>query len=300
VREWLDFIHPDYGTIEARFIQDGSVHRTFSTDRDELARAFKERDESGWDVYIGVLPRRYNSVAGSFGDIWPSATILWADVDAKDFCPDPVLHTPESRLQGSPDFDKTLALDAILQFPVTPSAIIDSGHGYHVYWRLAYAVDTTEAVEANQAIAKWLGADKCFDAPRILRVPGTRNHKEHNSPVPVRVLKLDTLRRYDLSDFTEMIEALHSADRPRYRSSAPDDTVRRQDAPDWLRDAINTEPAKGQRSEEEFRIGLWLSRYGYTDDEVLDVLMNMPIGAKAQERGEQWARAEVARIRRKA
>lgn len=293
MREWLDFIHPSYGLLEARYIRNSSVHQTYMSDAGRLAIDLAERDKAGWDCYVGVLPRKRTS--GRAEDVWPTSTVLWADVDAKDFCPDPVLHDPESKLQGDPDDDKARALDAVLKFPVTPSAIVDSGHGFHLYWRLFEPVDTSEAVEANRAIAKWLGADKCFDAPRILRVPGTHNHKDPENPIPVRVLKLDTLRRYYLSDFTEMVESLYREVQPRHVTRE-----RREDAPDWLKDLINAEPAKGTRSEEEFRAALWLARYGYTDEEILDALMNLPFGSKAQERGERWARQEVARIRRKA
>ena len=282
MREWLDFIHPSYGLLEARYIRNSSVHQTYTSDAGRLATDLADRDKAGWDCYVGVLPRKRTS--GRAEDVWPTATVLWADVDAKDF-------------QEEPEWQdgKDEALDAILKFPVTPSAIVDSGHGFHLYWRLFDPVDTADAVEANRAIAKWLGADKCFDAPRILRVPGTHNHKDPANPIPVRVLKLDTLRRYYLSDFTEMVESLYREVQPRHVT-----TDRREDAPDWLKDLINTEPTKGTRSEEDFRAALWLARYGYTDDEILDALMNLPFGSKAQERGERWARQEVARIRRKA
>ncbi len=283
MREWFDFLQPSYGLIEARFLRSGSVHQSYTMNADQLVKDITDRDAAGWDCYVGVLPRKRTS--GKAEDVWPTATILWADVDAKDF-----------GSFVSVEAGKSCALEAILNFPVTPSAIVDSGHGFHLYWRLWEPVDTFDAVEANQAIAKWLGADKCFDAPRILRVPGTHNHKDPENPIPVRVLKLDTLRRYDLSDFNEMVESLRFT---ALREHIPQ-TERRGDAPDWLKDGLNTEPPKGTRSEEEFRLGVWLARYGYTDDQIFDALMNMPFGAKAQERGERWAAQEVARIRRKA
>ena len=298
MKDWLDFLYPGYGLTEMRAIRagEGTVQQrwyspAFIGDLPSVAAYF---DQSKWDVYVGVLPRK--SAAGTADSVWPTATVLWCDVDAKDFCPDPVLHSPESKLQGDPNYDKELALDAILKFPLPPSAIVDSGHGYHLYWRLASPVDTADAVEANQAIAKWLGGDKCFDAPRILRVPGTNNWKDPVNPIPVRILKLDTLRTYDLSDFTEMIEALHLADRPRYIRSGE----RRQDAPDWLRDLINEEPPKGTRSETEFRAGMWMARLGYTDEAIDSTLLNSPVGAKYQERSGRWREAELRRIRSKA
>ena len=284
VKDWLSFIFPKVGFIEARFIRNTSIRQIYYSNRDTLQMDLAEHDFLGWDAYVGILPRV--RTGGKAEDVWPTATVLWCDVDAKDFC----------RIGCNGGDHKSDALDAVLKFPATPSAIIDSGHGFHCYWKLRTPADTPDAVEANRAIAHWLGGDKCFDAPRILRVPGTRNHKDPDNPIPVRILKLDTLRLYDLSDFTEQIEYLHSSET---RRTVPI-TDRRDDAPDWLKDLINTEPPKGTRSETEFRAALWMARYGYSDDEILSALMNMPFGAKAQERGERWAQAEVNRVRAKA
>ena len=294
MKDWLDFIFPGYGLIELRCIKEGGYpiqHWFIPENRDDIGVQATRYDDTQWDVYAGVLPRK--SAAGDADSVWPTATVLWCDVDAKDFCRggDP------DNCKAPPNTDKDIALDAILKFPVPPSAIVDSGHGYHLYWKLVFPVDTADAVEANKAIAKWLGGDKCFDAPRILRVPGTNNWKDPENPIPVRILKLDTLRVYDLSDFTEMIEALHQDDR-RGRVISKED-FRRQDAPDWLRNLINEEPPKGSRSETEFRTGLWLARYGYQDEEIDTILMNSPVGAKYQERSDRWRQGELQRIRSK-
>lgn len=287
MKDWLDFIFPEVGLIEARIIRQTSIRQIYYSNRDTLQSDLAEYDYEGWDAYVGVLPRV--QTGGKAEDVWPTATVLWCDVDAKDFC---IIKADSCQGEDC----KAAALDAILKFPVTPSAIIDSGHGFHCYWKLRTPADTPDAVEANRAIAHWLGGDKCFDAPRILRVPGTRNHKDPDNPIPVRILKLDTLRLYDLSDFTEQIEYLHSSET---RRTVPI-TDRRDDAPEFVRDLANTEPPKGSRSEFEFRVIALMVRLNYSDDEIISALMNMPFGAKAQERGERWAAQEVARIRRKA
>lgn len=287
MKDWLDFIFPEVGLIEARIIRQTSIRQIYYSNHDTLQMDVDIYDSEGWDAYVGVLPRA--RTGGKAEDVWPSATVLWCDVDAKDFC---IIKADSCQGEDC----KAAALDAILKFPVTPSAIIDSGHGFHCYWKLRTPADTPDAVEANRAIAHWLGGDKCFDAPRILRVPGTRNHKDPDNPIPVRILKLDTLRLYDLSDFTEQIEYLHSSET---RRTVPI-TDRRDDAPEFVRDLANTEPPKGSRSEFEFRVIALMVRLNYSDDEIISALMNMPFGAKAQERGERWAAQEVARIRRKA
>lgn len=284
--EWWRFIHPDHGLVEFRFIHPGGTVEQH-WDRNRTSTAFN-RLEDGVDAYYGVLPRKTRG--GRAEDCWPTTTVLWADVDAKHHCQHESPHTDP----GDDAWDKRDALNAILRFPLPPSAIVDSGHGYHAYWGLNGAVDFPDAQHVMRGIARWVKGDSTYDQPRILRVPGTTNWKDPANPVPVRLLKLDTLRRYDLSDFDEIVACLedHTPPRPRVE--------RREDAPEWLRDLINDEPPKGARSETEFKVIAWLARYGYTDDAILTVLMHSPVGAKAQERGERWALGEVARVRSKA
>lgn len=277
MREFLDFLHPTHGITELRCMRDGKVKQEWFArhERQYMIEHVEEYSACGWDAYVGVLPRV--TASGRAEDCWPTTTVLWADVDDKHH-------------GGSHD----KAIVSILGFPLTPSCINDSGHGFHVFWALDAAVPFKEAEWAMRGIARWIGGDAVYDAPRVLRLPGTLNHKDPQNPVPVRLLKLDHLRKYDLSDFAEMVASLDRPEREYVQ------TERRQDAPDWLKDLLNEEPPKGLRSETEFRAGLWLARYGYSDDDILTILMNSPVGAKAQERGERWAEQEVARIRRQA
>lgn len=275
--DFLSFLHPGYGYTEIRAFKPGEepVQRFYWPAEGLIVDAVT-LDRQGWDVFRGVLPRQHEG--GKSKDVWPTATVLWCDIDAKDF-------------------EDGRALDAVLRFPVPPSVIVDSGHGFHTYWRLREPVDTSDAVDTNQAIAHWMGGDACFDAPRILRLPGLHNHKDPENPIPVRLLKLDTLRTYDLSDFTEMVESFRAQEvrKPRVREDG-----RREDAPPWLTDLINDEPPPGARSEAEFKAGVWMARLGYSDDEIDTVLSNSPVGAKYQERNERWREAEIRRIRSKA
>jgi putative DNA primase/helicase len=277
MRDFLSFVHPDVGYTEMRAMKPGQdVVRAFYWPPHAIIGDAVTLDADGWDVYAGVLPRQ--SKAGTADDVVPLAGVLWADLDDHDF---------EDGHAG--------ALDAVLSFPVPASVLVDSGHGFHAYWKLREPVPTKDAVLVNQAVAKWMGADACFDAPRILRLPGLHNHKNPDNPIPVRLLKLDTTRLFDLSDFNEMVE---SFSRPVHHVITPHE--RREDAPEWLSDLINQDPPKGARSETEFRAGVWLARMGYSDEEISSIFLNSPVGAKAQERGERWTQAEVARIRRKA
>lgn len=294
MKDWWDFIHPGYGLVEIRsFHTSGSKDRFWVTNISEYHDSMVEDGTGGWDVYYGVLPRK-ESGKGTSEDCWPTTTVLWADVDAKKFCPDPVLHDPVSKLKGAWDDDKAKALDTILQFPLTPSAIVDSGHGYHCYWKLEAPVEFKDAEYVMRGIAKWLNGDATYDQARILRVPGTTNWKDPENPVPVRLLKLDHTRKYELSDFAEITACLEV---PTVRPTR--DSDRRQDAPDMLKELIDSDPPKGTRSEVLYHAVAWMKELGYSFDEALMVVMNSPVGAKAQERGERWAEGEVGRIWRK-
>jgi CHC2-type zinc finger protein/DNA primase RepB-like protein len=75
-------------------------------------------------------------------------------------------------------------------FPLRPQLLIASGTPGHVhaYWRLAAPVDPERAQAANRALACRIGGDlAAVDAARILRPPGTVNHK-HRPPRAVRLL----------------------------------------------------------------------------------------------------------------
>ena len=137
-------------------------------------------DTTGWDCYYGVVPRK--AQGGTTADTDPIVRALWADIDAK-------------KVGG-----KDAALHATLrmtQFP--PSAVVDSGHGYHAYWFLTQMESYSVAVPYLKGIAREVGGDHVHDLARILRIPGTHNHKEAPA-LPVRLLTFDTTRRYDLTD----------------------------------------------------------------------------------------------------
>ena len=102
------------------------------------------------------------------------------------------------------DLDITIesAMDRLRTFPMKPSMVISSGHGAHVYWLLK----EPEPIKSNtkgvlKGLSLDLGGDKCFDLPRILRVPGTKNLKDPRNPKDVQVVTFEPEIRYNLSDF---------------------------------------------------------------------------------------------------
>ena len=99
----------------------------------------------------------------------------------------------------SPDADQQLSA-----FAHPPTMVIASGTpGHlHAYWTLRHTVDVAELERANRRLAHRLGGDLAsVDAARILRPPGSRNHK-HHPPAPVRLLELAPSRRYTPEQLT--------------------------------------------------------------------------------------------------
>ncbi len=146
------------------------------------------------EVYAGVAVRR-----GEDGTKQGVCRILalWADLDVKDG------HTRETRW---------VQLGGL---PCPPSMVVWSGGGFHAYWPLEEPARSPEEMEraelAMRLLAAGLGSDPVHDRSRILRVPGTFNHKT-GEPRPVTLEVFEQERRYPLDRLQEMVESLPGAD----------------------------------------------------------------------------------------
>jgi hypothetical protein len=111
------------------------------------------------DVYVGVLPRWRPK--GGRADVVGDGRTVWVDLDMPD------------------------GLRALEPIDPAPSLVVASGAEGHVhaYWTLRRAVPPRVIERANSRLAYALGGDlRAGDAARILRPPGTANHK-HDRPV---------------------------------------------------------------------------------------------------------------------
>jgi putative DNA primase/helicase len=182
-------------------------------------RASRLKDK---DVYVGV--------ALSAADLGPHRRIraeeaagvvgLWADVDVKGEA-----HKGELLPPTLGDARRLVA-----EFPLPPTAEVDTGHGLHAWWLFREAwefagdADRARAADlarrfqaAMQARAAGHGweLDPVADLARVLRVPDTCNRKPGLQPVPVRLLDgTDYGRRYDPTDFEEYLDDITPAVTP--------------------------------------------------------------------------------------
>jgi hypothetical protein len=177
------------GYCEIRAMRAGQVKQGFFPldDLSEAQRYAILQDSIGWDVYFGVVPRVTRS--GSAADCMPAISTLWVDIDAKAFTA-----------------YKSGAFMALARVSPAPQIVVDSGHGYHAYWLLNDRYEFGEAQAAMKGLEKATGADNCSDKPRVLRLPGTHNHKKGGN-APVRLIRFDvTGRRHRLSDFADYVD----------------------------------------------------------------------------------------------
>ncbi len=165
----------------------------------------------GVNVYFGVHPCTAVPATNAAGEVRTPAYVrsqiasiaaincLFAEYDAKDFAD-----------------GKDGAKSHIKALPAAPTAIVDSGGGYHCYWLLREPLRLQTAVERSQAAelqARWVGfvgSDiGAKDLARVLRVPGTRNWKPERGPdFPlVKIVSADFDRLYDLGELEELMGA---------------------------------------------------------------------------------------------
>lgn len=132
------------------------------------------------DVYFSVHPtdKAKDQHSRTTGDAVCSIAHLFAEFDAKDF----------NGLDA--------ALAHVNALPIKPSVIVCSGGGYHAYWLFSCPVPLTDANRGiiQKVQADWVavvGGDKgAKDLARVLRVPGTLNHK-YAPPRPVELVRGD-------------------------------------------------------------------------------------------------------------
>jgi hypothetical protein len=202
VTEFFDLLMPPLAqgeAIELRLIspaKKGAQPRWVDSGAQAAQIAWEHRDTH--HVYFGVAPRVEGH--GSQRDVTRIAC-LWLDIDAKCFA---------DGKQGA-----AAALD---ECPLSPSAVVNTGNGFHAYWLLHRALPASEvgadARRAMRSLRAWFDKraqqrlDSVDDLSRILRVPSTLNHKS-KPPLDVWLIESDDgppLRRarYDLSDFRDV------------------------------------------------------------------------------------------------
>jgi replicative DNA helicase len=156
-------------------------------------------NENGYGIFVGINPRVKRS--GDTESI-EEGRVLWVDVDGKDFDKD--------WRRG-----KELAMDRLHQaLPdiLQPSMVVDSGHGFHLFWLLVEPIPLREPTygmlykNTLRSLAVYLGGDTASaEVARVLRLPGTDNWKD-GTPVPCKLIEWNA-RVVNITDFDDWCPA---------------------------------------------------------------------------------------------
>lgn len=255
-----------------------------------------------YHVWYGVNPRPRKKRKQDEIEI---VNAFFADLDAKDF--------------GG---GKRQIYEELQEFDLQPSVIIDSGNGYHAYWKLKQPWDVSDDDEREKAISlserlhHVLNADSTKNLDRVLRVPGTVNikHPEYNNPesphyhsctdnpshwVPCKIENL-SFNNYTTSDLEEVlpeevkveVDDTVSVDKPELIEDMDD---LRKHVPSHVLERAQTIPAKYQddRSSNDFWIARKLYESGLTDADVYQCFclfkeQEWDAGEKFAERGDDY------------
>jgi len=170
---------PEDRFFEIRAISRDRVQRSFvAAARPALAAARIREGTGSGDVYLGVALRTTNRFGG------------------------------KQAIDGSHlafiECDSATAADAVRSFACPPTMLIASGTpGHlHAYWQLRHQYLNAQIERANRQLALHLGGDLAsVDIARVLRPPGTLNHK-HQPSAPVELVSHRPAVRYSLAELT--------------------------------------------------------------------------------------------------
>lgn len=212
VETTLDFFRALYGDefppgnfyVWVRWLNNAS--KTIWVNSFEQAIAEAEKYNGKANVYFGVCTsgrRKENNQRASAADI-VAMPAFWLDVDYK---------SPHHKKPGIPE-TREQALAIIEAAPIQPTIIVESGAGFHGYWKfkelltLDTDADREKAKEMNRGWHQFFRSqnptivfDSTFDISRVLRIPNTQNL---GADAMCRVLRLGG-PEYSPDDFVEYI-----------------------------------------------------------------------------------------------
>lgn len=187
VRDWLDFLYkgsPGYFCLTAFGGGRPKVSKWYDTEPSSLDRAARtiERYANTYDLYVSVATHREPGQGSSRGGYKTVTSIpgFWADID---------IGTAGHKPAALPNPETVEEALSIIEGLPEPTAVVHSGGGLQVWWKFDEPWVFDDPKDAQIASEDWQrllvqrGASRGYhvdavgDLPRILRLPGTANHK---------------------------------------------------------------------------------------------------------------------------
>ena len=206
-------VRPQGGWIAVVGIKDGNTRQQLVATREEFDTWVDRLVSQQYNVFFGLA--KYRDGESRSKQNVESLQCFWLDIDCgegKDY--------PDQRAG-------LIALQGFCASTGLPKpTVINSGRGLHVYWTLDREITRGEwepAAARLKEVCRTQGLypdPSCFEAARILRVPGTFNFKGDN-PLPVTVVTVGSVTTYDDIRETLGVKALaHPSIAPARRMSA--------------------------------------------------------------------------------
>jgi len=231
------FLDMLYGNKEDGYIQIWELSDTkkeshwFKTPED--AAAFVENEKRELNVYVGVAlaPKDFGKAERCPGNETIAIPGFWLDLDIAD----PVAHQKTNLPPNMAEARKFLG-----SFPLDPSVVIHSGHGLQAWWLFeepwyfedendrdaaAYMAKRFVYTFKEMAKRKHWEIDSVHDLARVMRVPGTVNHKD--IPVDVKILYQEG-HRYTVDDIEQYL--LEDVPKPRMEKGFLGELIMDEDA----------------------------------------------------------------------
>ena len=267
--------------VKQYFYQTTDVERLITYLADDNLPSFKDTN-----VYFGVCPRRERQ--GKEENVG-QLNSLWADLDCETMK------------------EKVKALKILERFQFPPSIIVSSGNGFHCYWLLSksYPIkDNEEKLNAKgylKGLALALNGDKTFDLCRNLRVPGTKNVKDPDNPLPVETLEFNPTRRYGLNEFEQFKVEVEDTVTPIDISldEIPDRFWRVLEEDKKLKatwEGKRKDLKDGSRSGYDMALANLLMPYHFSDGEIVAILRASPSG-KGKDAKPQYLALTIGKAR---
>lgn len=191
----------DNGFIELRTFYKSRPNKSLfleSTNAVDKLQSELNRLRSETDVFFGVSSRKTNNNGKKENCHYLPA--LYIDIDTGQ-----TGHNKQSYFNTKED-----ALFHLSKLNLKPSAVVDSGHGVHVYWLLdkPLLLDK-DSISKAESLMKHLevlcGGDSVKDVSRILRVPFTTNWKTSEG-VMSKIIHSNYDARISLNEMSDLLD----------------------------------------------------------------------------------------------
>lgn len=203
LREYIGVLFELDDIVEVQLIHkptgEVSQHWHAASDIVKYVGDIQQYNDRGFDVYIGVNPRKAKGTpgviaktctpdkrCGGCNDCTAIARCLFADFD-NDITP----------------FEATVRIDEAGLPQAT--MLIQSGHGVHGYWKIESPMpDLDEWTLHQKGLIKLLGSDKTVhDRRRVMRLPPFTNHHK-GTPAVCEIVEADAARVYPPDEFPKV------------------------------------------------------------------------------------------------